>query len=47
MMSKGMHLVGALIVSLITGANAAFGVSTKGNGFTVDTNAGLTFDVSK
>lgn len=32
---------------LTTGANAAFGVITKGNGFSVDTNAGLTFDVNK
>lgn len=28
-------------------ADAAFGVTTKGNSFSVDTNAGLVFDVSR
>jgi hypothetical protein len=27
--------------------DAAFGVTTKGNSFSIDTNAGLVFDVSR
>jgi hypothetical protein len=27
--------------------NAAFGLTSKGNAYSVDTNAGLVFDVSK
>lgn len=39
-----VSFAGLLLVRL---ADAAFGVTTKGNSFSVDTNAGLVFDISR
>ncbi len=47
MRAIGVHLVAVGIASLGGGANAGFGVTTKGNSYSVDTNGGLVFDVSK
>ncbi|KAB5549555.1 rhamnogalacturonase B [Coniochaeta sp. 2T2.1] len=47
MRSNGLRLAALAAASLSSTANAAFGVTTKGNSYSVDTSGGLVFDVSK
>jgi rhamnogalacturonan endolyase len=47
MRSSGVPLAVVLVTWLGKGVNAAFGVTTKGNSYSVDTDGGLVFDVSK
>ena len=47
MRAKNLHLVAVLVAWLGQGTEAAFGVTSKGNSYSVDTNGGLVFDVSK
>lgn len=41
------HLVAVVIAWMAKTVDAGFGVTTKGNSYSVDTNGGLVFDVSK
>jgi len=47
MRTDNLHLVAVVVAWLGKGANAAFGVTSKGNSYSIDTNGGLVFDVSK
>jgi hypothetical protein len=47
MRPTNLQLASAAVAWLGSGVNAAFGVTSKGNSYSVDTNGGLVFDVSK
>lgn len=47
MRSHASHVLPVVFAWLGRGVNAGFGVTTKGNSYSVDTNGGLVFDVSK